>query len=114
MFAPSHMLPCVHATCCRYGKRVPDAFYFWVAVNVSRLGPNHDAAKEIPGAAKSVGDQFRGVLKVQVTPKDYGPATKLLPTLQVCTLPGSWGVGCTKRYAAAVAAADTEQLMSCP
>jgi hypothetical protein len=57
--------------------------YFWVAVNVSRLGADHDAAKEIPGPAKSVGDQFRDVLKVQVPPKDYGPATKLLPTLQV-------------------------------
>jgi hypothetical protein len=67
-----------------YGKRVPDALYFWVAVNVSRL-PGHDAAQEVPGPVKSVADQFKsgGVLKVLVPSKDYGPATKLLPTLQV-------------------------------
>lgn len=80
---PHLRLPSINPAHCRFGKRVPDAFYFWVAVNVSRF-PDHEAPKQIPEACKNVANQFKGVLKVQVPPVDYGPATKLLPTLKVC------------------------------
>lgn len=43
--------------------------------------------KEIPSEAKMLQDQFHGIVKVQSPKVDYGPATKLLPTLEVETDP---------------------------
>lgn len=42
---------------------------------------------EIPEEARMLADQFEGVVKVMAPSKDYGPATKLLPTLEVETDP---------------------------
>jgi hypothetical protein len=42
---------------------------------------------EIPGDAKMLEKQFPGVVKVLAPRKDFGPATKLLPTLEVETDP---------------------------
>lgn len=44
-------------------------------------------AKDIPQEAKMLADQFKGVVKVLAPKKDYGPATKLLPTLEEETDP---------------------------
>ncbi|KAF8056746.1 hypothetical protein HT031_006244 [Scenedesmus sp. PABB004] len=64
-----------------YGRRVPDAFYFWVALNVTRLVPDGETGK-IPEPAVAVGQQFSGIVRVAAAPHDWGPATKLLPTLR--------------------------------
>lgn len=42
---------------------------------------------QIPGDAKMLEKQFPGVVKVLPARKDFGPATKLLPTLEVETDP---------------------------
>lgn len=52
-----------------------------MAVNITRLD-DLNAEKAIPGEAKAVGAQFPDVVKVQLS-EDFGPATKLLPTLKV-------------------------------
>jgi hypothetical protein len=46
-----------------------------------------NSLKEIPGDAKMLEKQFPGVVKVLAPRKDFGPATKLLPTLEVETDP---------------------------
>eukprot|EP00878_Enallax_costatus_P012503 GHUV01013058.1.p1 GENE.GHUV01013058.1~~GHUV01013058.1.p1 ORF type:complete len:623 (+),score=48.64 GHUV01013058.1:389-2257(+) len=73
-----------------HGTRKPDALYFWVPVGVARFDEKDhvvNSATEIPKEAKMLQDQFPGVVKVQSPKKDYGPATKLLPTLEVETDP---------------------------
>lgn len=73
-----------------HGTRKPDALYFWVTVNVSRFDSNDkevNSETQIPGDAKMLEKQFPGVVKVLPARKDFGPATKLLPTLEVETDP---------------------------
>lgn len=43
--------------------------------------------KEIPGDAKRLEQQFPGVVKVLAPRRDFGPASKLLPTLEMETDP---------------------------
>uniref|UniRef100_A0A383VJC2 Methyltransferase domain-containing protein n=1 Tax=Tetradesmus obliquus TaxID=3088 RepID=A0A383VJC2_TETOB len=73
-----------------HGTRKPDALYFWVTVNVSRFDSDDkevNSVTEIPGDAKMLANQFPGVVKVLAPRKDFGPASKLLPTLEVETDP---------------------------
>ncbi|KAF6251797.1 methyltransferase domain-containing protein [Scenedesmus sp. NREL 46B-D3] len=73
-----------------HGTRKPDALYLWVTVNVSRFDADDkvvNSVTEIPSEAKALEKQFPGVVKVLAPKKDYGPATKLLPTLEVETDP---------------------------
>lgn len=46
-----------------------------------------NSVTEIPGDAKMLANQFPGVVKVLAPRKDFGPASKLLPTLEVETDP---------------------------
>jgi hypothetical protein len=67
-----------------HGLRKPDALYLWVPINVSRFEAGDrevNGLKEIPDNVKGLPGHFQGVVKVKIPPKDYGPATKLLPTL---------------------------------
>jgi hypothetical protein len=67
-----------------YGLRKPDALYLWVPVNVSRFEAGDrevNGLKELPDNVKGLVGHFGGVVKAKIPPMDYGPATKLLPTL---------------------------------
>uniref|UniRef100_A0A383V8V7 Methyltransferase domain-containing protein n=1 Tax=Tetradesmus obliquus TaxID=3088 RepID=A0A383V8V7_TETOB len=67
-----------------HGLRKPDALYIWVPLNVSRFKEDDreiQGLKELPDNVKGLAGHFNGVVKVKIPPKDYGPATKLLPTL---------------------------------
>jgi hypothetical protein len=46
-----------------------------------------NSVTEIPGEAKMLEKQYPGVVKVLAPRKDFGPASKLLPTLEVETDP---------------------------
>jgi hypothetical protein len=66
------------------GLRKPDKLYLWVPLNVSRFGSGDaevNGLKELPDNVKGLPGHFQGAVQVKVPPKDYGPATKLLPTL---------------------------------
>ncbi|KAF6255991.1 hypothetical protein COO60DRAFT_1702558 [Scenedesmus sp. NREL 46B-D3] len=67
-----------------HGLRKPDALYLWVPLNVSRFEPGDkevNGLKELPDNVRGLPGHFHGAVKVKVPPADYGPATKLLPTL---------------------------------